>query len=39
MDERLPRKKKPERNMALSVVVFIQLAASGDKLGLDDATN
>jgi hypothetical protein len=27
-----------ERNMDLSVIVFIKLAASGDKLGLDGAT-
>jgi hypothetical protein len=33
MDERAPK------NMALSVAVFIKKSASGDKLGLNGATN
>jgi hypothetical protein len=32
-------KEATERNMDLSVIVYIKIAASGDKLGLDGATN
>ena len=39
-DERTSATKEAtEQNMGLSVVVYIQLAASGDKIRLDGATN
>jgi hypothetical protein len=39
MDERASRNKPTEGNKGLSGIVFIQRAASGDKLSLDGAAN